>query len=138
MECIREYYRFIASFEIDPYCKGKLDKDLLQREDVDGAEGADGDAAAAAAADVNAATADNEEEEDEDEDFVAQRFTTIYNTEYSRLTNAQRKSVQKDVLDIIKTNSKFNIVQLDKDIIALVNIDPEFNKTLVGSISSSS
>jgi len=135
MECIREYYRFIASFEIDPYCKGKLDKDLLQREDVDGAEGVDGDAAATS--DVNAPAADNDEE-DEDEDFVAQRFTTIYNTEYSRLTNAQRKSVQKDVLDIIKTNSKFNIVQLDKDIIALVNIDPEFNKTLVGSISSSS
>jgi hypothetical protein len=107
MESIKEYYRFIASFEIEPICKGKTDAELLQRED----------------------------DMSEDDDSIARRFFAIYSHEYNGITNAKRNSVQKEVLDIIKTNSKCNITQLDKDIIALIKIDPEFNRNLINAVA---
>ena len=104
MKCIRDYYRFIGCFEIQPFCNGKTDSQLLYSDD---------------------------EENQNSEDRVARRFQALYETEYNGLTNAQRKAVHHNVLEIIKSNSKCNIAQLDKDIIGIVNIDPEFNKHLL-------
>jgi len=71
-----------------------------------------------------------------DDDAVARRFEAIYQTQYNGLTNAQRKTTQNNVLEIIKSNSKCNLTQLDKDIISLVNIDREFHQVLLAQFSA--
>jgi len=113
MDSIKEYYRFLAAFELHPFCRGKTDDQLLSDSDAD---------------------ENDYQEKEEDTDRIVQRFETIYQTEYNNLPNGQRKTMHKNVLDIIKTNSKWNIAQLDKDIISLINMNSEFHQTIIGII----
>jgi hypothetical protein len=64
----------------------------------------------------------------EDGSIISRRFTKIYNDIYGGITNTERKSKHKELLDIVKSNSKNNIQELDKNIIDLVNLDTEFKE----------
>ena len=50
----------------------------------------------------------------------------MYNEIHGGITNTDRKSKQRELLDIVKSNSKNNLEELDKNIIDLVNIDVNF------------
>jgi len=109
MKSLRGYYQFIACFEIQPFCKGKCDNQILYNKD----------------------TPEYDMDPDIDGGFeVANRFSAMYNEIYGGLTNTLRKSKQAEMLDIIKSNSKNNLAELDKDIIDLVNIDFAFKQGL--------
>jgi len=111
-KCIEDYYRFISCFDVDPYVKGKHDAQVLYNKDDPqyDEEPADGDVSA---------------------HQIVDRFNKLYYTIYDDLTNAQKKTVHKEVLDIIKSNSENSVAEIDKDIIGLINIDEDFKKELM-------
>ena len=108
LRCIEDYYQFIACFEIEPICKGKSDNQIL----------------------MNISDDDMGEENEEDAYSISIRFTKIYERIDGSLTKAHQKAVRADMLDIIKANSQMNVIELDKNIIGLVNIDPDFKERL--------
>ena len=58
--------------------------------------------------------------------MIARRFTKMYKDIYDGITNVVRKSKQRELLDIVKSNSKNNLDELDRNIIELVNVDIDF------------
>ena len=111
-KCLEEYYHFIGCFDIDPYCKGKYDNQIIfNSEDALFEIGP-------------------EDSGEEDGYLIATRFTKMYNDIHGNITNTQRKSKQNEIQDILKSNSKSNLDELDKDIIDLVNIDAGFKENL--------
>ena len=70
---------------------------------------------------------------DEDElDFDDKdKFYSKYIKIYDAITNAEKNKTQKEVLDIIVRNSKQNIADLNKKIIALFKMDEDFKKVII-------
>lgn len=108
-KCLEDYYHFLACFDIDPYCKDNYDNKILYNEDD--------------------SRYNQEPAPDDDEGFIiVRRFTKMYNDIYGAITNTERKSKHKELLDIIKSNSKNNLEELDKNIIDLVKVDADFKE----------
>lgn len=95
-KCIRDYYTFIACFEIQPYACVKHTDEF------------DEDAA-------------NE---------ILTKYTKLYEEVAEALSNSYVKSIHKQMLDIVKSNSQNNVIDLDKSIINLVNVQPDFKRIL--------
>jgi len=108
-KCLEDYYHFLSCFEIKPYCKGKYDNQILYNKEDE--------------------RFDQEPDElDRDGYIISERFSKMYNDIYGAITNTERKSKQKELLDIIKSNSKNNLEELDKNIIDLVKVDADFKE----------
>jgi hypothetical protein len=121
-QCLHDYYQFIGCFDIDPYCKGKYDNKIMFNKDEPEYD-----------IPPPAGPEDTDTEADEDRDSgytIATRFTAMYIDIYGSITNTQRKSKQAEMLEVIKSNSKNNIMELDKDILDLVNIDTAFKERI--------
>jgi hypothetical protein len=112
-KCIEDYYKFLACFDVDPYVKGKYDNMVIYNRDSDefSQEPEDGDVEA---------------------HQIVDRYSKLYFKIYDDLTNAQKKAVHKEVLDIIKSNTENSVAEIDKDIIGLINIDEGFKSELMG------
>jgi len=112
-ECLIQYYLFLASFDVRPYVEGKCDNKILYNRD------------------------DQEfdvipEENDFDSHRIVDEYLHLYNQTKSNMTMAQKRKIQAEVSDILKSNTRHNITELDKDIIGIINIDNDFkNKLLV-------
>jgi hypothetical protein len=107
-----EYYAFLASLDIDPYVQDKSNNKVLYSSDDDRYW-------------QDTAFHDIESHTIEDE----------YMKEYRRIKdNLTRKEIdrlKKDLLDLIRRNSKKNISELNKNVMSLINVDEEFKKTMV-------
>jgi len=106
-ECLEAYYRFLACFDVKPFVKGKCDAQILCNPtdpDYD----------------------DIPEPGDADAHRLVDTFTNLYTRIYDSLTNAQKNTVHKEVLDIIKSNTQNNVCEIDKNIISLINLDEGF------------
>jgi len=106
-KCIEDYYYFLSCFEIQPYVKGKYDAQALHNKDSPEYD-------------------EEPESNDTDAHVIVDRYSKIYADIYDNITNAQKRQMQKEVLDIIKSNSQNNVSEIDKDIIGLINIDAGF------------
>jgi len=103
------YYRFIASFDIKPYVFGKQDAQVLYN-DADpeyDSSASRGDVAAYRLVDA---------------------CNKLYNDAVKMLTETQKRATLKEVMDIIKTNTKINISELNKKIMNILQIDVDFKE----------
>lgn len=110
-EHLFDYYKFISCFNIEPYIKGKTDEHILH-----GAS--------------------------QDSDDMSIENNTIADTLMPQarkiIDNMPRGDIQrtkKEVLEIIKRNSKQNIEELNKKVVALFNMDESFKVQLLERVS---
>jgi CRISPR/Cas system-associated protein Csm6 len=47
------------------------------------------------------------------------------------ITNKQKDKMKNNLLDVIKTNSKRNVSELNKVVISLINVDAEFKRDMM-------
>lgn len=64
-------------------------------------------------------------------DDCCQRFGRVR----ASLSESQKKATSKEVLDIIKQTAKVNILELNKKIFDVLNIDTAFKAEMIGLIS---
>lgn len=67
----------------------------------------------------------------EDSFSLSEIYYKKYKGIYESLSKAEKKDTKKEVLDIIKNNSKRNIDELNKRVIDLFNMDQEFKDTIL-------
>jgi len=109
LACLEEYYKFIASFDVEPFVKGKYDNQVMfNREDDEYDE-------APRRGDI-------------DGFVIVERFMKVFKRMDDGLTNAEKRSMHKKVLDVIKTNAQENVCELDKSVIGLIKMDSEFKQ----------
>jgi hypothetical protein len=106
-KCLEDYYLFLACFDVDPFVKGKYDAQILFNKD-------------APEYDLVPESSDVEAHQ------IVDRFTKTYVRIFDSITNAQRRIAQKEVLDIIKSNTQNTVNEIDKDILNMINIDEGF------------
>lgn len=107
---LENYYKFIYVFEVTPFVRNKSDADVL--------------------------TNDNDEEV-EFTDIAGHRIVDKYNALYERMreevTETQAKNTIKLVSDVVKSNSRLNMDELNKRVIAVLNIDEDFKNQIFTS-----
>jgi len=62
---------------------------------------------------------------------IACRYSALYGRVKDALTDAQRKTTARSVVDVIKTTSKTNIRELNKRIMGILNIDDGFKQAML-------
>lgn len=97
---LEEYYKFIGCFSVFPYIKGKTNQLI-----------------------VNGYNDDNKYSLEEE-------YMALYTTVTGRLTKQEMKQTCKDVVDIIKGNTKRNIDDLNRKVINLIHMDESFKEEL--------
>ena len=108
------YYMFIGTFDIQPFVQGKRDVDVLFNND-----------------DRDKAVDFYDIEAHRVVDDCCQRFGRARES----LSESQKKATSKEVLDIIKQTAKVNILELNKKIFDVLNIDTAFKAEMIGLIS---
>lgn len=106
---LEEYYKFISVFDVDPYVRGKVDRDLLQD--------------------------DASDDEPTFHDVEAHRVVDKYNETYMRMKESASASFKREsvklVVDIVKSNAKTNVKELNKCIFNAMKVDNEFKMKLI-------
>ena len=110
-ELLIEYYKFIACFEIDPFCKDHYDSEILGHDDSEGKQ----------------------------DSGLETEYTYTYNEEFypyyikalDKLTQSQSMKIKKEVVDIVKRNTTQNINELNKKVLSLIQMDEEFKKNFM-------
>lgn len=59
------------------------------------------------------------------------RYHAFYSSIRDGLSVRKRLATKQDLLDLIKRNSKKNVVELNKVIVGMINIDPEFKNEML-------
>jgi uncharacterized protein YPO0396 len=108
-EHIYAYYHFLGCFDIDPYVKNQNDQTVL-------------------------AFPEKIEEFKSEKFEIQEHFIPRYEDIKSKITKSDVAKTKKEVLDIIKRNSKNNIADFNKKIISLVQMDDEFKETVVNML----
>lgn len=103
-EHIQNYYKFISCFNCEPYVKNKSDNVLLGEE-------------------FYSETYDIEEE-----------LLHIYNNVQKHLRLYESNKIRREVIDIIKRNTKKSIVELNRKMMELFNMDEDFKTKVLQEI----
>jgi len=109
-ELLDEYYKFIATFDIEPLVKNRSNSEILDDDD----------------------SKDWSIENNTLQDTYMPKYKAIRES----IKTTERKAMTKQVLDIIKRNSKSNIIDLNKKIITLFHMDEGFKNLLVNDLIS--
>lgn len=118
-DLLKEYYTFLACVDVDPYVKDRYDNQILYTSDDD--------------------RYFEEPDPHESRGFeIVDEYTKLYKELKENLTMRQRGSVKKDLLDMIKRNSKKNVTELNKAVMSLFKVDEEFKQTLMEASATSS
>ena len=105
-ELLVEYYKFLGSFEIEPFCKDRTDSAILNIDD---------------------------EYSKYSYDF-SEDYYSFYKKAMDQLSKSEINKLKKTVLDIVKRNSKQNIGDLNKSVIGLIEMDVDFRNNLLGNV----
>lgn len=103
-EHILNYYKFISCFNCEPYVKNKSDQTLLNNDDHN-------------------ETYDIEEE-----------LQRMYNSIQKQIRLFESNKIRRDVVNIIKRNTKKSIVELNRKMMELFQMDEEFKKRILSEI----
>jgi len=112
LESLESYYRFISTFNIEPYVKGKQDAQILYDENDENY-------------DQGASRGDIEAHRLVDE------YMALYMKAKNELSDTQRRATIKEVLEILKSNTKTNIRELNKRIMDIIRIDDDFRNIII-------
>lgn len=110
-ELLKEYYSFLASMKMDPFVKGKHDNKIKF-------------------------TADDDEywNDPDAHDIGSHALVDEYTAFYTRISESMmvrdKDKWKKEVVELIKKNTKKNVVEMNKLIMSLVNVDPGFLKQI--------
>lgn len=113
-ELLEEYYTFLGCMDVDPYVKGKPDNQIMYNSDHEqywkeckytDIHGHD----------------------------IADRYFKIYTNIKENITNKKRETVKNELVDLVKRNTKKNVADLNKLVMSLINIDPDYQKQLTGT-----
>ncbi len=110
-EDIERHYKLLGCFDLPAYIKDKNDIEILGKY-YDGNE-------------------EDFENKDEKEKFILEeKYLKIYNKVVDDTKKGEINKTKKNIIDIIKNNSKRNMGELNKKVIELWNIDEEFQSKL--------
>lgn len=114
-ELLSDYYKFLACFEITPYVAGKNDNQILFNVE-------------------DSRYHDHIEDGDVEKHIISDDFTALYNESKGKNTISEVNKQRKAVKEIIKRNTKSNIVELNKKMLSLFQMDEEFKASLIDNI----
>jgi hypothetical protein len=112
-EKLVDYYKFLGCFEIDPYAKDKNDTEIKYNIDDDNY-------------DYLAEYTDRNRE-------MPIRYMNLYVKTRDDTKKSESNKIKKDIIDIIKKNSKKNVDELNKKVFSLFNMDEEFKNFILSS-----
>lgn len=110
-EHLFDYYKFISCFNIDPYIKGKTDEHILK------------------------GTPQDSEDMTIENHTIADTLMPQARKVIDSMPRGEIQRTKKEVLEIIKRNSKQNIDELNKKVAALFNMDESFKTQLLERLS---
>jgi len=98
---LREYYKFLACFEVYPFVYQKENGDVLK------------------------------DFSHNNEHYLEEMGMKIYKEIKDGLNKVEINKMRKTVVDMIKKNTQYNVQNLNKNILKIVNIDEDFKNTLL-------
>ena len=111
-ESLEAYYKFIISFDVQPFFRGKTNNKFLYPEE---------DVRYRHPEDITDPTVFSIEEQ----------VAKIYDRVKKEISKADINRIKRDFTDIIKKNTQQNIDDLNKKCITEFNVDPDFRKRLL-------
>ena len=114
-ELIEDYYKFIACFDIIPYVKNKNNNEILYPSD-----------------DPRHHSTSNTCPEDLY--TIEEQWYPCYKRIKGALMMTEVKHVKREVADIVKKNTKANIIELNKRMMEVIQVDEEFKNTVLDDI----
>lgn len=108
-ESLFEYYKFISIFYVEPYVKGKTNEELLTNNIGDC------------------------ESHDIDSNSIQDELMPKYHEILNSTMKSETSKIKKDIIEIVKRNSKNNIKELNKKIVTLFNMDENFKQIILKS-----
>jgi hypothetical protein len=106
-ECLQEYYKFLSCFDILPFVKDKSDGEIL----------------------------DSENNHDQSDFNIEEEWYAKYKQIDDGLNKSEQNKVKREICNIIKNNSKASILELNKRVMEIVQMDEEFKKEIIQSIT---
>jgi hypothetical protein len=102
---LTDYYEFLAIFDLYPYIYGRDNSEIIDCEISENGH------------------------------FIEDFGMKLYQEKKSELSKSKINRTKKQVVDIIKRNSSFNIENLNKDIVKIINTDDSFKEKLIKGIN---
>ena len=144
-ELLMEYYKFISHFDLVPFIKDKIDRDILTATFADDGEG---DAAGASGGDDEGVGGDDEGgggDGDGDDDggggdgdgdgATAMHISDMYMAKFDKVRDSvskqERLSVKKTVVDIIKCNCRASAAHVNAQVAELFRMDSDFKQLIM-------
>jgi hypothetical protein len=112
LENLTEYYKFLGSFDVNPYVKGKNDNEILYN-------------------DSDPRYFDKANNHEWDKFKLVDEYTKLYDKVCLAMTKSEINNIKKQVLDVVKKNSSKNIDELNKMIFDLFCTDQEFKESII-------
>ena len=108
-----EYYKFIGCFEIDPYVKNKNDSEIIYNQDD--------------------RRCDPFLEFNDENTEMPIRYTELYTRVCGETKTSELNKIRHTIVDIIKKNCMKNVDELNKRVVDLFNMNPEFKELLLNN-----
>jgi hypothetical protein len=110
-EDLEKHYKLLGCFDLPPYIKNKNDLEILEK--------------------YYQENADYFDDKDEKEKYILEeKWMKLYNNTVDNTKKCEINKIKKNIIDILKNNTKRNIKELNVKIIDLLKIDKEFEETL--------
>lgn len=116
-ERLVDYYKFLACFDISPCIVNKDDNKILYNSD-------------------DFQYHKNTSPIDMSLFSIQDEYIPLFRGIRAKLTNSDIHKMQKDLKDILKKNARVNILDLNKKMVELFQMDEQFKATLLSSISN--
>ena len=113
-EHIEDYYKFLSIFEITPYVYQKTNNEILYSME-----------------DPRYHNTDTSDDKHSIEDEWYPRYIAIKN----KLSISEVNKVKKEVHNIVKRNSKASVIDLNKKMMEIIQMDEEFKKSIIDNIA---
>ena len=137
-ELLIEYYKFISHFDLVPFIKDKLDRDILTASfagDGDGEGEGCGDGDGDCEGDDDGDGDGDGDEDGDDGDEGAMNISDTYMAKFDRVRDSvskhERLSVKKTVVDIIKCNCRASAAHVNAQVAELFRMDSEFKQLIM-------
>lgn len=115
-ELIDEYYKFLACFDIVPFVQGKNNNEIMYPPD-------------------NPQHHAKVEFHQADMYSIEDQFMARYNKMRTMMMASDLKKIKKDVQEIIKKNTSCSIIDLNKKMMEIIQMDEEFKKQVIMNIT---
>lgn len=114
-ELVEDYYKFIACFDILPYVKNKTNNEILYPADDHRHH-------------TTSSTCPEELY------TIEEQWYPCYKRIKAALMMSEVRHIKREVADIVKKNTKANIIELNKRMMEVIQVDEEFKNTILDDI----